>query len=246
MSDKLERLQKVIAQSGITSRRKAEQLIMEGNVKVNGKVVTELGTKVGPNADIEVNGVPIEKEEPVYYLVYKPRGVISSVSDDKGRRVITDLLPEVEKRVYPVGRLDYDTSGIILMTNDGAFAQELMHPKYEIDKVYVAKVKGIPTKEELSSLTKGIKVEGDYLKAVRQRILSTDRQKNTAIIQLTLHEGKNRQVRRMFEALGYPVNKLKRERYAFLTTQGMQPGSYRELTPYEVKKLKQAANINVN
>ncbi|MFC0523104.1 pseudouridine synthase [Pontibacillus salicampi] len=246
MTDNLQRVQKLIAQSGVASRRKAEQLMQEGSVKVNGKVVTELGTKVGPNATIEVNGVPIEKEEPVYFLLYKPRGVISSAKDDKGRKVVTDLLPGVPQRIYPIGRLDYDTSGLLLLTNDGSFAQELMHPKHQIDKVYVAKVKGIPAKEELVQLTKGIHVDGDTLKAVRQRLLSTDRKKNTAIIQLTLHEGKNRQIRRMFEALGYPVDKLKRERYGFLSEQGMQPGDYRELTPKEVKKLRHLANQNVN
>lgn len=246
MTHNQERLQKVIANSGVTSRRKAEQLITEGKVNVNGKVVKELGTKVTPNDDIEVNGVPIEKEAPEYYLLYKPRGVISSVSDDKGRKVVTDYVPETDKRIYPIGRLDYDTSGLILLTNDGSFAQELMHPKHQIDKVYVAKVKGIPSKEELASLTKGVQIDGEYLKAVHQRVISTDRKKNTAIIQLTLHEGKNRQIRRMFEALGYPIDKLKRERYAFLTTQGLQPGDCRELTPHEVKKLRKAADENVN
>lgn len=246
MSDTQERLQKVIANSGFTSRRKAEQLIVEGSVQVNGKVVTELGTKVTSNDEVVVNGIPIEKEQPVYYLLYKPRGVISSVSDDKGRKVVNDFLPEVTQRIYPVGRLDYDTSGLIVMTNDGEFAQSLMHPKHEIDKVYVAKIKGIPNKEELRQLTKGIKSDGETLRAVHQKLLSSDRQKNTSIIQLVLHEGKNRQIRRMFETLGYQVDKLKREQYAFLSTHGLQPGESRELTPKEVKKLRNAADKNVN
>ncbi|QHE52567.1 pseudouridine synthase [Pontibacillus sp. HMF3514] len=246
MSENRERLQKVIANSGFTSRRKAEELIQDGQVKVNGKVVTELGTKVGPNEKVVVNGIPIEKEEPVYHLLYKPRGVISSVEDDKGRKTVLDFFPQVTQRIYPVGRLDYDTSGLIILTNDGEFAQSLMHPKHGIDKVYVAKVKGIPTKEELHELKKGIEVDGEFLKAVHTKILSTDRKKGTAIVQMILHEGKNRQIRRMFEAMGYPVAKLKRERYAFLTTQGLQPGESRELTPYEVKMLKKAASENVN
>ncbi|OUM87804.1 pseudouridine synthase, partial [Parageobacillus thermoglucosidasius] len=155
----MERLQKVIARAGIASRRKAEQLILQGKVKVNGKIVTELGVKVGPRDKVEVDGIPVEKEEPVYYLFYKPRGVISSVKDDKGRKVVTDFFKDIDKRIYPVGRLDYDTSGILLLTNDGDFANLLMHPRYEIEKVYIAKVKKIPTREQLKQLEKGIMLE---------------------------------------------------------------------------------------
>ncbi|KPC97230.1 Ribosomal large subunit pseudouridine synthase B [Geobacillus sp. BCO2] len=135
----MERLQKVIARAGIASRRKAEELILQGRVKVNGRVVKELGVKVGPRDDVEVDGIPIEREEPVYYLLYKPRGVISSVKDDKGRKVVTDFFKDLDKRIYPIGRLDYDTSGLLLLTNDGDFANLLMHPRYEIEKVYIAK-----------------------------------------------------------------------------------------------------------
>ncbi|WP_028783082.1 pseudouridine synthase [Thalassobacillus devorans] len=246
MSNELERLQKVIAQSGITSRRKAENLITQGKVAVNGKVVTELGTKVSPDDKVEVEGVPLTKEEPVYFLLYKPRGVISSVKDDKNRKVVTDYLPEDrEERVFPIGRLDYDTSGILLLTNDGDFANQLMHPKHEIDKVYIAKTKGIPLREELAKLTKGIKSDGELLRATHVKTKSIDKKKNTAIIQLTLHEGKNRQVRRMFESLGYPVDKLKRERYGFLDLHGMNAGEIRELTPHEVKQLRHLAEKSV-
>lgn len=245
MTKSMERLQKVIAQSGVTSRRKAEKLIADGKVKVNGKVVRTLGTKVSPDDKIEVDGVPLEKEPPVYYLLYKPRRVISSVKDDKGRKVVTDLLSEdVIERVYPIGRLDYDTSGILLLTNDGEFANLLMHPRYEIEKVYVAKIKGIPKKEELGKLRKGVKSDNDVLRAVQYKLLSSDRKSNTSIVELTLHEGKNRQVRRMFEALGYPVLKLKREKYGFLTLDGLQSGEYRPLTPKEVKQLRQYALEN--
>ncbi|WP_156289271.1 pseudouridine synthase [Oceanobacillus salinisoli] len=238
MTNNLERLQKVIAKSGVTSRRKAEKLILDGKVKVNGEVVTTLGTKVSDNDKVEVNGVPLEKELPVHYLLYKPRGVISSVKDEKGRTVVTDLLgEEVEERVFPIGRLDYDTSGIILLTNDGDFANLLMHPKHKIDKVYVAKVKGIPAKFDLSQLKKGVRSDHDVLRAVHSRILSADKKANTAIIELTLHEGKNRHVRRMMEELGYPVSKLKRERYGLLTLDGLKPGEYRALTPKEVKQM---------
>lgn len=146
MSNTYERLQKVIAQSGVTSRRKAEQLIIEGKVKVNNKVITELGTKVSPDDKIEVNGVQLEKEVPVYYLFYKPRGVISSVKDEKGRKVVTDFFPEIEERIYPVGRLDYDTSGILLLTNDGEFANLVMHPKMVLRKYMLLKLKGFHQK----------------------------------------------------------------------------------------------------
>jgi len=242
MNSSIERLQKVIAQSGVTSRRKAEQLIEDGKVKVNNKTVTTLGTKVSKEDKVEVNGIQLEKERPVYYLLYKPRGVISSVTDDKGRKTVTDLLgDEVEERVFPVGRLDYDTSGILLLTNDGEFANLLMHPKYEVDKVYVAKIKGIPRKGELEILKKGVKSEKDLLKAVDYKILSTDKRKNSMILKLTLREGKNRHVRRMMEALGYPAKKLKRETYGFLTLDGLHSGEYRALTPKEIKQMHHLA-----
>ncbi|EIT86546.1 pseudouridine synthase Rsu [Fictibacillus macauensis ZFHKF-1] len=235
----MERLQKVIAQSGITSRRKAEELIQQGQVKVNGTVVTELGTKVGGRDRIEVNGVQIEREQPVYFLLYKPSGVITAVSDDKGRKVVTDYFTDlIEQRVFPVGRLDYDTSGVLIMTNDGMFANELMHPKYKVDKTYIAKVKGIPTREALKKLEHGIVLEDGKTAPARVKFISGDRKKQTAIIELIIHEGRNRQVRRMFEAIGHPVMKLKRERYSFLDVKGLNPGEFRELTPHEVKQLR--------
>lgn len=232
----MERLQKVIAQAGIASRRKAEQLILEGKVKINGKIVTELGTKVSRSDQIEVNGIPVEQEQAVYYLLYKPRGVISSVSDDKGRKVVTDFIPD-EKRIFPVGRLDYHTSGVILLTNDGDLANRLIHPKYRISKEYIAKVKGIPTRETLNTLQKGVLLEDGMTAPAKAKILSVDRKKKKSLIELTIYEGKNRQVRRMFEAVGHPVEKLKRERFAFLDCKGMTPGDYRPLTPKEVNQL---------
>ncbi|MEH7130149.1 pseudouridine synthase [Neobacillus drentensis] len=234
----MERLQKVIAQAGIASRRKSEELIKEGRVKVNGKVVTELGLKVSSSDRVEVNGIQIEKEEPVYFLLYKPRGVISSVNDEKGRKVVTDYFQHVKERIFPVGRLDYDTSGLLVLTNDGEFANLLMHPKSEIDKVYVAKVKGIPSKENLRKLEKGIRLEDGKTAPARVKLLSADNKKQSAIVEITIHEGRNRQVRRMFEAIGHDVLKLKRERYAFLTLNGLKTGDARELTPHEVKQLR--------
>lgn len=233
----MERLQKVIAHAGIASRRKAEELILQGKVTVNGEVVKQLGTKVGPNDVVEVNGIKVEKEAPVYFLFYKPKGVVTTVKDDKKRKTVLDFFPEVTERIYPVGRLDYDTSGILLMTNDGEFANLLTHPKYEIEKTYIAKVKGIPTREHLKQLQKGVRLDDGLTAPAKAKFLSADKRKNTAIIELTIHEGRNRQVRRMFEKIGYPVMKLKRERYAFLDLTGLNAGEWRPLTPHEVKQL---------
>ena len=237
----MERLQKVIAQAGIASRRKAEQLIVEGKVKVNGEVVTELGTKVSDSDKIEVEGIPVEREEKVYFLLYKPRGVISSVRDDKGRKTVIDFFPHVDKRIYPIGRLDYDTSGLLLLTNDGEFANLLMHPRYKIKKTYIAKLKGIPPRPALKQLEKGVELEDGMTAPAKVKFLSGDRKKNTAIVEITIHEGRNRQVRRMFEKIGYPVLKLRRERFAFLTLQGLNAGEFRELSPHEVKQLRELA-----
>lgn len=242
----MERLQKVIAHAGVASRRKAEELIKEGKVKVNGKVVTELGVKVTGSDQIEVNGLKVEREEPVYFLLYKPRGVISAVQDDKGRKVVTDFFKNIPQRIYPIGRLDYDTSGLLLLTNDGEFANKLMHPKYEIDKTYVAKVKGIPLKELLRKLERGIRLEEGKTAPAKAKLLSLDKKKQTSIIQLTIHEGRNRQVRRMFEAIGHEVIKLKREEYAFLNLRGLHTGDARELTPHEVKRLRALADHGKN
>ncbi|MGZ4161422.1 MAG: 23S rRNA pseudouridine(2605) synthase RluB [Neobacillus sp.] len=237
----MERLQKVMARAGIASRRKSEELIKEGKVKVNGKVVKELGIKVSSSDKVEVNGIQIEKEEPVYFLLYKPRGVISSVSDDKGRRVVTDYFSELNIRIFPVGRLDYDTSGLLLLTNDGEFANLLMHPRNEIEKVYVAKIKGIPQRENLRKLEKGVRLEDGKTAPAKVKMLSLDKKKQTSIIEIVIHEGRNRQVRRMFEAIGHEVVKLKRERYGFLTLNGLSAGDARELTPHEVKQIRALA-----
>ncbi|OTO77503.1 MULTISPECIES: pseudouridine synthase [unclassified Enterococcus] len=233
----MERLQKIIAHAGIASRRKAEEYITSGRVKVNGDTVKELGTKVGKKEIVEVDGVPIYQEEPVYYLFYKPRGVISAVSDDKNRKVVTDYFAAVPERIYPVGRLDYDTSGILLLTNDGDFSQRLAHPKHQIDKVYVAKVKGYAEKRSLLPLTKGIRIEGKKTAPARFEILSTDKKAETSIVELTIHEGRNHQVKNMLAAVGLPVQKLKRERYGDLTLQGLRPGEYRRLNTKEINTL---------
>lgn len=231
-----ERLQKVIAQAGVASRRKAEKMITAGQVTVNGKRITELGTKVEPSDKIEVNGVPIEKETLHTYLFYKPR-VISSVKDDKGRKTVVDFFEDVPYRLYPVGRLDYDTSGLLLMTNDGELANKLMHPRNEVPKVYVAKIKGLLSPEDIHSLTRGVRIDGRKSAPAKLKILKTDEKKNTQIVQLTIHEGHYHQVKRMFEAVHHFVEKLSREKYAFLTLKSLTSGEYRELTHEEVSRL---------
>lgn len=203
MNKEQERLQKRIANSGYTSRRKAETLIAEGKVKVNGETVTELGTKVRPSDTVEVEGVKIEQEDKIYILFYKPSQVITSVSDDKGRTVVTDYFKQLETRIYPVGRLDYDTSGLLLLTNDGDFTNLMTHPRYKIQKKYVAKLKGYLMREEVKSLERGVQLEDGMTQPAAVKIKSQDKEKNTTLVEITISEGRNRQVRRMFEHFGY-------------------------------------------
>jgi len=232
----MERLQKVIANSGVTSRRKAEELILNGKVKVNGKVVTELGTKVSESAEIEVNGNIISKETKVYYLLNKPRGIITSTKDEHERKTVVNLIEET-KRIYPVGRLDYDTTGLLILTNDGELANYLMHPKNEIDKVYVAKINGMLSPKELMMLKNGVIIDGVKTSKARVKSRKYDKASDTSIIEITIHEGKNHQVKKMFEAVNHEVLKLKRERIAFLDLTGLKSGEYRKLNPKEVAKL---------
>ena len=229
----MERLQKVIAESGYTSRRKAEELMLAGKVKVNGQVVTELGTKVSDSDTIEIDNKILEKESKEYYIMNKPRGVITSTSDDKERKVVTDLIP-TEAIIYPVGRLDYDTTGVLLLTNDGEFANILMQPKNGIEKVYLAKLEGVIKGEQINKLKKG--VELDHVKVVpsRVKLKKVNQEGNSCMVEITIHEGKNHQVKRMFEAVGFHVEKLKRERIGVFTTEGLKSGEYRKLTPKEV------------
>ena len=234
-----ERLQKVIAQAGLASRRGAEALIVEGRVSVNGQQVKELGTKVRRSDTVAVDGVPIEgRERLVYYLLNKPRGVVTTTQDEKGRATVLDILDDVSQRVYPVGRLDYDTTGALLLTNDGTIANELMHPKSKVDKVYIAKVKGMATENDLLPLKKGVMIEGHKTQPARVSVESVDKTKKTSMVKLIIHEGKNHQVKNMLAKVGFPVEKLKREQYAFLDLVGLQPGEYRKLTNAEVSRLK--------
>lgn len=232
----MERLQKVIANSGYVSRRKAEELILAGKVKVNEVRVTELGTKVGPKDMIEVDGYIIKSEEKEYFLLNKPRGIITSTNDEHGRKTVVDLIPTT-KRIYPVGRLDYDTTGVLLLTNDGELTNLLTHPKNNIDKVYIAKVKGLIGKAQINILQKGVIIDGKKTSRAKARIKKYDKKTDTSVVELIIHEGKNHQVKKMFEAIGYTVVKLRRDQFSFLTADGLKSGEYRKLSPKEIKKL---------
>lgn len=233
----MERIQKIIAQSGYCSRRKAEELISAGKVKLNGKVVTKLGTTADGNDIIEVEGYTIEnKQEKVYVLLNKPRGVVTSTKDDKHRKVVTDLI-NISTRIYPVGRLDYDTTGVLLLTNDGELTNELLHPSNHIEKVYVAKIKGILTPGHKKTLESGVVIDGIKTAPSKVKIKKIDKKANTSIVEIMIHEGRNHQVKNMFKALGYDVEKLRRERLLFLTCDGLPTGEYRFLSIKEVKRL---------
>lgn len=233
----MERLQKVIANSGYCSRRKAEELILAGKVYVDGEKVTELGTKVSGSEVIVVEGVTLQKEiKKVYYLLNKPSGYICSLNDEKGRNVVTDLI-ETKERIYPVGRLDYDTTGLLILTNDGEFANILMHPSNEVEKVYKATIDSILTTEEIYALKDGIVVDGIKVIPSRVKVKKKNMNKNTQVVEIGIVEGRNHIVKRIFEEMGHRVIKLKREKYAFLELEEMPVGSYRTLTINEVKRL---------
>ena len=233
----MERLQKVIASYGYASRRKAEDLIRHGKVLVNGKVITELGTKVEANDIISIDGVIINKDvKHEYYLLNKPRQVISSVEDKLGRITVRDLI-NTEARLYPVGRLDYDTTGLIILTNDGDFANMLMHPSYEIEKTYVAKINKVLDKDDINKLKKGIVIDNRKVDIKRFKVRKKDVEKNTSIVELTIVEGRNHIVKKIFESMRIDVIKLSRVSYAFLTLDGLKSGEYRKLSIKEIKKL---------
>ncbi|MEK7851395.1 MAG: pseudouridine synthase [Deltaproteobacteria bacterium] len=235
----LERLQKIIAQAGVASRREAERLILEGKVTLNGKVVRELGTKADPDREhIKVNGKLITRPEPKAYLIlYKPRGYVTTTSDPEGRPTIMELLDKVKGRVFPVGRLDYDTEGLILCTNDGELAHKLQHPRHEVPKTYFAKVEGVPMPDEITKLRKGIKLEDGMTAPANVKLIR--KVEANSWLEIIIHEGRNRQVKRMCEAIGHSVIRLKREGLAFLTLGDLKPGEFRHLTAEEIKKLKE-------
>ena len=233
----MERLQKVIADAGVASRRKAEELILNGQVRVNGEVIKTLGVKVSGNDIVEVQGVMIDREKvKKYYLLNKPRGVISSVHDDKNRPTVVDYI-DTDVRIYPVGRLDYDTTGLILLTNDGELANLLTHPRNKIPKTYIAKIEGLLNKDDIERLRRGIMIDGRRVVIEDFKIRDKDFDKKTSLIEITIIEGRNHIVKRIFESLKHPVIRLSRIKIAFLEIGKLKSGEYRELTVKEGKKL---------
>lgn len=232
----MERLQKYLSSCGIASRRKSEELISTGHVKVNGVVVKELGTKINDNDIITVDDIDIKREEKVYYLLYKPEKIICSVKDEKGRQTVIDLIDTNEK-IFPVGRLDYDTSGVLLLTNDGELSNKLTHPSHNINKTYYAKLDGIINSKDINALEKGIVLDGVKTKRAYAKIKKIDKKNNKSYVELTITEGRNHQVKNMFAYFGYKVLKLKRTNYEFLDLSGLSIGEYRRLSAKEVKKL---------
>lgn len=231
----MERLQKIIARAGISSRREAEKIILAGRVMVDGKIIRELGAKAGNNQKICVDGKLLSFDtEKIYILMNKPRGYVSTVKDERGRKTILELLDEnySDKRIYPVGRLDLNSEGLIILTNDGDLTNLLIHPRFEIKKTYLAKISGVLTEEKLDKLRKGIELEDGMTSPAEIYMIEKD------LVEITIHEGRNRQVRRMFSAIGCDVKRLKRIKFAKLTLEGLKVGKYRELTMKEVEELK--------
>jgi 23S rRNA pseudouridine2605 synthase len=230
-----ERLQKILSRAGVASRRAAEKLMLEGRVTVNGSAVTELGTRADLARDeVRVDGVRVKPPaEKAYFLLNKPKGVLTTRHDPEGRATVMDLVPAVPG-LFPVGRLDVNTEGLLLLTNDGELAQRVMHPRYEVPRVYHAKVRGTPAPETLERIRRGVRVEGERLKVDRVRVLEAA---NNSWLELALHEGKRHEVRRLLEAVGHPVSKLRRVALGPLTTRGLEPGQFRALSPQEVRAL---------
>jgi 23S rRNA pseudouridine2605 synthase/16S rRNA pseudouridine516 synthase len=234
----MERLHRFLARAGIASRRKCEELIKAGLVKVNDKIVTQLGTSLDPAVDrVEVAGKKIKKpEEKLYILLNKPTGYVTTGRDPQGRPKVTDLLKNVRQRVYPVGRLDYETEGLLLLTNDGELTFALTHPRHQVEKTYLAWVNGIPPADQLAQMARGIMLSDGQTAPARVHLKK--RNKKGALLEITLHEGRKRQVRRMCAQIGHPVYRLKRIKFGALTLSGLKPGQYRLLTPKEVQNLK--------
>lgn len=238
----MERLQKVMARAGVASRRQCEEYIKQGKVRVNGQIVRQMGIKVDPKQDqIMVEGRLLKIEDKCTFLFYKPLRVITSMSDPQQRKVVADYFRHVKERVYPVGRLDYDTEGLLLMTNDGELANCLMHPRYEIEKQYLATLKGAITPQAIRQLQKGVRLADGWTAPAKVRLVSKD--EKTSRIRLTIHEGRNRQIRRMCESVGFPVTALKRERIGFLTLQELRPGQFRKLTEKELTRLQKLLQL---
>lgn len=238
----MERLQKYLSSCGVASRRKSEELILKGKVKVNGLVVKELGFKVSAKDSVMVDDSLVVKEEKLYYLLYKPEKTICSLKDEKGRKTVIDLI-DTKERIFPVGRLDYDTSGLLLLTNDGKLTQGLTHPSGDIKKTYLAKIDGIITSSEIKELEKGIVIDGIKTKKSYAKIKKIDKKNNKSYVELTISEGRNHQVKNMFMYFNHKVLKLKRISYSFLDLSGLKKGEYRNLSIKEVKQLYNECKI---
>ncbi len=232
----MERLQKYLSECGVASRRKCEEIIFNKKVKVNGKIVSELGYKVNSTDHVTVEDIEVKKKEKEYYILYKPEKVICSVKDDKNRTTVIDFINTSEK-IFPVGRLDYDTSGLLLLTNDGELSNMLTHPSHKIEKKYLAKIDGIISPKDIYMLENGIMLDGVKTKKSKAKIQKIDKKNNKSFVELTITEGRNHQVKNMFGTLGYKVLKLKRTNYDFLTLKNLSIGQSRKLTIKEVKKL---------
>jgi len=241
----VERLQKLLSAAGIASRRAAEDLIRQGRVSLNGKTVTELGTKADIARDeIRVDGRRVKAvARHRYVLVNKPKGYVTTLSDPQKRRTVLDLIGNVRDYVYPVGRLDFDSEGLLLMTNDGDLAAALTHPRHQVERVYKVRVAGVPDQRALERLSRGIVLDGQRTAPAEVRLVHGDRDTNakSGVLLMTLREGRNRQVRRMCEAVGHPVEQLTRVRIGPITDAGLKLGQSRELTAEEVRALKRAA-----
>lgn len=236
MEEKL-RLQKYLAMANVASRRASEAIILEGRVKVNGCVVTELGTKVSANDKVEVDGELVFIAKKKYYIMLnKPSGYVTTASDEMGRKTVLDLISDINDRVYPIGRLDKDTEGLLLLTNDGDFAYEVAHPKHNVEKVYHAFVSGVPGKIALSKLEKGVIIDGIKTKSAYVDVLEVG--KNSSVVEIKIHEGRNRQVRKMFEAVGHKVIALQRVAVGKISLGNLPIGKWRHLTEAEIKILK--------
>ena len=238
------RLQKIISQAGIASRRAAEKLIAEGRVTINGKTVSEMGVKADPATDdVRVDGRRVKSaERQRYILLYKPAGYVTTRSDPQRRRTVIDLLRGVKEYVYPVGRLDYDTEGLLLLTNDGDLAAKLTHPRHGVERTYEARVAGMPDDHAIDRLRRGIPLDGRRTLPADVSLLNKRRGSGDGVLAITIREGRNRQVRRMLEAVGHPVKKLIRVGIGPLSGQGLKPGTWRELTPQELRVLKRTAD----
>jgi 23S rRNA pseudouridine2605 synthase len=234
----LARLHKILAEAGVASRRKGEELILAGKVSVNNEVIRELGVMADPACDqIRVDGKPLPHPSPkVYYLLYKPRGIITTLNDPEGRRTIKDLIPRVKAKIFPVGRLDYDAEGLLLLTNDGEMAMRLAHPRYRVPRTYLVKVKGVLTTEEMTRLAKGVMLADGMSPSIKVKPMG--RLQKNSLLRVTLHEGRNRVIKRTFEAIRHPVLRLKRIGFASLTLEGLRPGEYRPLSSEEIEQLR--------